>query len=450
MPKLSEFRTVGTAMASSDCFVAVIGPTGAKEDVLVPRSLIPTGITAPTTKLPVKGDNAGGIVAQAIVAVGNVGAATIAAGTDVVVISAALTAPLVLTLPALAGMPPGHHITIRDPHGYVSATNTVSVDGAGAETVNGLAGPVLCLSAARQINSVGAAWGLDDWGMIIPGGGGGSGSIANTTLPLKGNNAGGAIAQGIFQMGNANATAPAGTNVVILSAAFTATRVLTLPSSTGYAIGDSILILDPNGFAGSAANALTAQPAAGDTLNGIAGVTYLTNLGRQMTRIVLGAAGAWGAVNITTAGCVTAQAVLGVTNGSNALAGYVGEVIEQNVPVTSLVSMTNGASFTVTSISLPAGDWDVGGVLGFQTGNPLTLNALAGGIHTVAATYPPDENSTVIRYQASVFNTCTFFLALPPVRYNLTSTTTIYLIALGLFSGATLGACGKLRARRVR
>ncbi len=158
MPRLSEFPTVGTA-AATDCFVMVAGPTGAKQDVLLPRSALPTGITAPTTRLPVKGDNAGGLLAQAVVPVGNVGAITLTNGTDVVVISAALTTPLVITLAPLASYAPGHHLVIRDPNGFVSGINTVSVDGAGTETVNGLTGPVVAMNVPRQVATLGVAWG---------------------------------------------------------------------------------------------------------------------------------------------------------------------------------------------------------------------------------------------------------------------------------------------------
>lgn len=119
------------------------------------------------TKLPLKGDNAGGAIAEAVQQVGNVTTATIAVGTDVILLTTTLTANLTLTLPALSGMPAGHRIEIRDGGGFVSTAFNVLVIRAGSDTVNGVATAVTVLNRPRGTAFVTAGAALTDWGAAV-------------------------------------------------------------------------------------------------------------------------------------------------------------------------------------------------------------------------------------------------------------------------------------------
>lgn len=99
--------------------------------------------------------------------------ATINAGTTVVALTTALTAPRVLTLPTASGYTAGNGITIIDPKGVVSQSNGVSIARAGADTINGAAANVTMMQAPRQtvaiqVDSTGTNWGTQGAIMINP------------------------------------------------------------------------------------------------------------------------------------------------------------------------------------------------------------------------------------------------------------------------------------------
>lgn len=135
----------------------------------------------------------------------------------------------------------------------------------------------------------------------------------------------------------------------------------------------------------------------------------------------------------------------GVTNGSNAAAGIVGELISASVPVASGVSLTSSTWTNVTSISLTAGDWDVSGVVvvnasGFNMSNSL------GGSGIASASVPPIGSY----FQQQLAGMGALGQAVPTVRYSLSATTTIYLLAFASFAIGTANAAGVIRARRIR
>jgi hypothetical protein len=242
-------------------------------------------------------------------------------------------------------------------------------------------------------------------------------------------------------MADADLVAPAGTNLVYISAFFTAARTLVIPPSTGYAVGDSILVTDPNGCVGGTTG-LAVAPTGADTINGANTWLWLFNGPRRSCRLVVGYSGGWG----------TDDNRYGITNGSNAITGEVGEVVLASRAIGAGVAIVNAVTINVTSIALTAGDWDVSGQNGYQANGTVNLSALAGGCTSVSAGFPPDEQSTLLRYPASSLGGGnTFFLPFPTTRFNLTAPATIYLTALVLFAGGgTMLASGLIRARRMR
>jgi hypothetical protein len=138
----------------------------------------------------------------------------------------------------------------------------------------------------------------------------------------------------------------------------------------------------------------------------------------------------------------------GVTDGSNAPAGQVGEVVTavQNTGQ----AVASGAPTTVISVTLTAGDWDVWGTVGFATATTAP-QSVEGGLNT-AQVMP--SGLAVNTSLASLFPGgggpiagCN--LALAPCRITVTASTSVYLIAQQT-SGAGVTASGQIIARRMR
>jgi hypothetical protein len=142
------------------------------------------------------------------------------------------------------------------------------------------------------------------------------------------------------------------------------------------------------------------------------------------------------------------------TNDS-ASAGNLGEYIESVIASGSAVSLTSTTPANMTSISLTAGDWDVDAVFQFTGNVATTVGYLVGSISTTSATL----DNTAGRRDSDMYANATVFnniagaqanLSIPPLRFSLSGTTTIYAVAQALFATNTCSVFGILRARRVR
>jgi hypothetical protein len=125
----------------------------------------------------------------------------------------------------------------------------------------------------------------------------------------------------------------------------------------------------------------------------------------------------------------------GVTDGSNAAAGDVGEYLSNT---SGAVSLTSAATANVVSLALPAGDWDVAGSVVFSpsAGTNSFFGAGMGGLDVyLAATFSAGALNQAL-------NTSTR-------RYNVTAATTVWVVARAVFTG-TGTATGAVRARRMR
>lgn len=138
------------------------------------------------------------------------------------------------------------------------------------------------------------------------------------------------------------------------------------------------------------------------------------------------------------------------TTGS-ATAGNIGEYIESVITGASEVSITATVAKTITSISLTAGDWDVSAVLYHHPAATTSYTRYVGSISIVDNTLNTLPGRFVDFSQpAYVSGGLTFNDVLPPYRLSLSATTTVYLVALGVFTVSTSACYGILRARRVR
>jgi hypothetical protein len=138
--------------------------------------------------------------------------------------------------------------------------------------------------------------------------------------------------------------------------------------------------------------------------------------------------------------------IQGTTAAGNATAGFVGEMISSTIAVASAVSLSNGTNKDVTSISLTAGDWDIWGNVF------ITLSVGCGSMSswssTTSATKPDVSLITQVVFATG---TCgSTGMVIPFARYNISSTTTVYLSCVCSFASGTGTACGGIFARRVR
>ncbi len=130
-----------------------------------------------------------------------------------------------------------------------------------------------------------------------------------------------------------------------------------------------------------------------------------------------------------------AQMRKGVTDGSDAQAGDIGEYLTASASV----PLTNNTLANVVSISLTAGDWDVSGNVAFAAGSGPHF-FFGAGIDVLdtftSATFPSAALNMAI-------STATH-------RRNVTGATTVWVVAEAGFTGGTVTASGTIRARRAR
>ena len=144
----------------------------------------------------------------------------------------------------------------------------------------------------------------------------------------------------------------------------------------------------------------------------------------------------------------TVAANAGVTDGSNAPAGQVGEYIETTI---NAAAIPDNTSVDLGSLSLTAGDWEVTGTVRFPT-STLGMIIMQGWVSTVSAT-PQDPYRTLLSIGGAgtnVFASSNRLVTMPR-RMSLTATTTVYLGAYVKNAGAGASTIeGFISARRMR
>lgn len=137
--------------------------------------------------------------------------------------------------------------------------------------------------------------------------------------------------------------------------------------------------------------------------------------------------------------------IQGTTAGGNAPSGNIGEY---QTGTASGVSLSSGSPATVVTLSLTAGDWDVWGNLEFVPAGSTTVSAIAGCVST--ATNTIQTNLSLVSYQAPLTTGNTQYICPGIFRFNISTTTNIYLVAQSSFAVSTMTATGIIGARRVR
>lgn len=146
--------------------------------------------------------------------------------------------------------------------------------------------------------------------------------------------------------------------------------------------------------------------------------------------------------------CMATSVFLGTATNDNAPAGAVGEYVSSLIASGSAVSLTNNTTVNITSISLTAGDWDVGGNVNFSE-TTSTVTARSAGTTSTSATVPTDGSEAFCGTQSTVTSE-TNSITLSRKRFSLSATTTVYLVGRASFSAGTCAGFGQITARRAR
>ena len=179
------------------------------------------------------------------------------------------------------------------------------------------------------------------------------------------------------------------------------------------------------------------------------------NLNLNGATITTGGVTSSGAVSGTAATFTTG--LVGTTTNDSAGTGYVGQYVSSSIAVGSAVSLTTNTAANVTSVSLTAGDWDCRAVIA-RVVNGATFNGtyFTGTLSTTTAD-PPTTTTLAAGQSVADARVAGIIPAnvgptsnIPPFRFSLAATTTVYLVAYDTFSAGTDGAYGLLSCRRVR
>jgi hypothetical protein len=157
------------------------------------------------------------------------------------------------------------------------------------------------------------------------------------------------------------------------------------------------------------------------------------------------AEGLYGATGLNT--IITPSTTLGIagtTLADNANAGSVGEF--RTAQQTTGVALTSTIGANAVSISLPAGDWDVSGIVEFFPAGGATIQQAVTAVSTVSGS--TGSFGQFLSQQANTTAGVTY--PTPVFRVNVSSTTTVYVTASAFFASGTVAVDGFVRARRVR
>lgn len=149
---------------------------------------------------------------------------------------------------------------------------------------------------------------------------------------------------------------------------------------------------------------------------------------------------------------VSAGQYPGETTTGSATAGNVGEYIESVIASGSALALTTATPKTVTSISLTAGDWDVDASVLYTLGATTSITSSYASLSLVTNTLDTTSGRITINIYAPVVpgGGLSESANVPPYRFSLSGTTSIFLIANSVFTVSTNSAYGIIRARRAR
>ncbi len=159
-----------------------------------------------------------------------------------------------------------------------------------------------------------------------------------------------------------------------------------------------------------------------------------------------------GAVVLANTPTITTPVTVGVTNGTAASSGNVGQIVSSTVNPVPGVSMTNNTFANITSISLPAGDWDIMAQVSFNPAPTTTVQGFVASISLTSATAGSNYNinESVEEITGMFITGAPIVASVAEACATISTTTTYYLVANVGFGVSTMSAGGKIIARRRR
>ena len=319
-------------------------------------------------------------------------------------------------------------------------------------TVTGTGNIVLASSPTLTTPTLGVATATSVNGLTITSGTGTLTIPSGATLALSG-----AFSTTLTVTGTTTLTLPTSGTVTALGNSVTGSGAIVLASSPtmttpsiGAATGTSIVVsagaVSTGAYAGSFTNGIVADYSSGFGRISVGATTGINFYNGGVANTLLASFSSAGALTLT-------QGIVGTTAGGNAVAGQVGEYVSSNVLVGSAVSLTSNTPANVTSISLTAGDWDVCGTICYTAPGTTDLNYGTVWISQTSATLPTMPNSNGAGTYMWADGTGVDSNVSAPTgifRVNVSTTATVYLSTLALFTVSTLKAFGFIGARRVR
>lgn len=149
---------------------------------------------------------------------------------------------------------------------------------------------------------------------------------------------------------------------------------------------------------------------------------------------------------------LTAPIIRGRTTATAAAAGNVGEVISSTLALGSATALTTAVGRTVTSISCTAGWWDIEGLIVFTSTATTSFTLRSASLSLVNNTSGTfgDMGHAQQAFAANVPAGLSNAVPTGRARYYFSATTTVYLVAITLFTVSTSTAHGTIIATRVQ
>lgn len=336
-----------------------------------------------------------------------------------------LTASRIVSLPSAASYPTGVMLWVFDETGNASNSKSITLSRNGSDTIDG--------GTSTAITGPYGIIGLES-----------NGSNAWTIIHSRTQTTGRtAVADAAYSM--------LATDRQIAYTSISAARTITALAAATFAPGTQFIIRDDSESA-SNTNTISLAPNGTDTINGVNATTVAVKSAGALALLETDGVSKW---FLTIGGSITGQVPGSATNDS-AAAGCIGEYISSVIAVGSAVGLTTTTPANLTSISLSAGDWDVDAVFDFTGGTTTTVTSLLGSISQNTATldFTNGRGAASAPNGSPGFNDIPAGTALtqivPPVRFSLASTTTLFAVAEAVFGTSTCSVYGILRARRVR
>lgn len=142
--------------------------------------------------------------------------------------------------------------------------------------------------------------------------------------------------------------------------------------------------------------------------------------------------------------------VEGTNTNDDAASGYVGEYAKAELAYASRTSLTTATAKTVTSTSIPAGDFDVIVRLHYEPAGTTSITQYISSLSATNNTLDQSSDHALFTNMAANVPTNTVTQTLAHVRVSQASATTWYAVAQATFTVSTMTVWGSIEYRRAR